>query len=41
MVPLLHDVAVPHNEDDVGLLDGGEAMGYDEGGTPLVGVVKK
>ena len=35
MVPLLHDVAVLHDQDHVGLLDGGEAVGHDEGGSSL------
>ena len=30
VVALLHDVAVLHDEDDVGLADGGQAVGHDE-----------
>ena len=30
VIALLDDVAVLHNEDDVGLADGGQAVGHDE-----------
>ena len=32
---LFDDVSVPHNKDHVRLLDGGKAVGDDEGGTAL------
>ena len=35
MAALLDDMAILHDEDHVGLFDGGEAVGYDEGGAPL------
>ena len=35
MVPGLNDIAVTHDEDDVGIADGREPMGDDEGRTVL------
>ena len=35
VIPLLDDMAVLHDQDHIGLLDGGEAVGHDEGGAPL------
>ncbi len=35
MLALLHDVAVVHHQDQVGVADGGQAMGDDEAGAAL------
>ena len=35
MVPLLDDVAVLHDQDQVRVTDGGQTMGDDEAGAPL------
>ena len=35
VIALLHDVAVLHHKDDVGLPDGGKAVGHDEAGAAL------
>ena len=35
MVALLHDVAILHHKDDIGLTDGGQAVGHDKAGAAL------
>ena len=35
MGPLLHDMAIPHDQDHIRFPDGRKTMGYDEGGPAL------
>ena len=35
VVALLHDVAILHHKDDIGLTDGGQAVGHDKAGAAL------
>ena len=35
VIPLLDDFAVPHNQNDIGVLNRGKAMGDDKGSTAL------
>ena len=40
MFPLFNDVAFIHDEDDIGIFDGGKPVGDDKAGSPLHHLLK-